>query len=967
MSELMLKFASFELDEANAQLRRSDGLIIELPPRAFAVLCELGRHPGRLVTKDELLDAVWGHRHVSESVIKSTISQVRIALGDDARNPRYIETVSRKGYRLATPSKFGASHPSTERTLVQPDPPSPPDLQATFAWVARHDLQSRLNDAWAMACAGHRCLCWIVGEAGVGKTTLIDRFTNRIGEERVTRGQCVEQHGAGEPYLPLLEALAARCEKDHELKRLMRQVAPTWLMQLPWLINDVERAELRQELVGASQDRMLRELGELLDRYTRAEPLILITEDLHWSDQATIHAMNHVARRRNPARLLWLASFRLAEIVSGEHPLRTLRHELRLRRLCEELIVDSFSERQVAEYVKRRVPGVQLSDAAVRTLHTCTDGLPLYVSNIVDDLLTSGLSEAFSSSSRVDALFSSLSVPESLAGIIEGKISQLPADQIRILEVAATRGVEFLPTTVAAALDGAPREVAETCERLARQQRWLQAKGIDRLPDGGLDARYAFKHALYRHVFYERTSAITRAHDHRKIATILEQAGSNASPSEIALHYELGHEPPLALHYYLTAAENAIRHLAPADAIRLLDRARSLLDRCAQDEHLAKRELMLHALRGLASTQALGVSSTAAKTAFLRAEALLQRHRDHPLRGLILHGLGLVLFVRGEYAEAKRVAERGLVLAKQGEDPLLRVAACDLLGQMHTIQGQPEIGLQYLQDGLAAARGLGDEVLLTAYAVDPMVTMTATLSLPLLHIGRVIEGKQQLDNARERAYALKQPMAIMVALWYGALFEVRRNNIPKVSDLADRLRSIVNASGLAQGEGPARWYRGLSDAYLTNPKAGFALIRSGYDHNVSLGMYAGATEVLGYAAEALLLAGDWQGAQEQLDESFRLVARLPERAYLPKLLLLQAEVLEARGDPAGSDATRQQALTEARHQQARWMEFHILVEICQRDVDPTDHQALVRTFECLDADIDSPLIERARRIIVDAQ
>src|SRR5262245_62967783 len=98
-TSLRLHFDAFELDEADARLRR-DGKPVALAPKAFAVLCTLARQPGVLVTKSALLDAVWGHQHVSESVLKTTISEVRAALADDAKNPRFIETASRRGYRF---------------------------------------------------------------------------------------------------------------------------------------------------------------------------------------------------------------------------------------------------------------------------------------------------------------------------------------------------------------------------------------------------------------------------------------------------------------------------------------------------------------------------------------------------------------------------------------------------------------------------------------------------------------------------------------------------------------------------------------------------------------------------------------------------------------------------------------------------------------------------------------------------
>ena len=139
---------------------------------------------------------------------------------------------------------------------------------------------------------------------------------------------------------------------------MLRAVAPTWLLQLPWLSTTEEREALRQELAGVSPDRMLREIGQFLDRYTERRPLLLVTEDLHWSDRATIQLVDYIARRRGSARLMWLASFRLTEVVALDHPLNPLRHELRLHDLCEEIVLDPFSESEVADYVAERSPAI---------------------------------------------------------------------------------------------------------------------------------------------------------------------------------------------------------------------------------------------------------------------------------------------------------------------------------------------------------------------------------------------------------------------------------------------------------------------------------------------------------------------------------------------------------------------------------------------------------------------------------
>ncbi|HSC94228.1 MAG TPA: winged helix-turn-helix domain-containing protein, partial [Burkholderiales bacterium] len=251
-----VRFDRFELDEANARLTRA-GEPVPLAPKPFDVLCALARTPGTLITKNDLLDSVWGHRFVSESVLKSTISELRAALDDDPKRPRYIETVSRRGYRFIASVSAPARLGRTEAVAT-----------TSSSMIGRSDTLDRLRTAWQLAAEGRRQIVWVVGEAGVGKSTLIEHFMGEVGQIHCAVGQCVEQYGAGEPYLPILEALTKLCRRDAALPDLIRAVAPTWLLQLPWLSSAAEREALRRELAGAGQARMLREMGELLDRCT---------------------------------------------------------------------------------------------------------------------------------------------------------------------------------------------------------------------------------------------------------------------------------------------------------------------------------------------------------------------------------------------------------------------------------------------------------------------------------------------------------------------------------------------------------------------------------------------------------------------------------------------------------------------------------------------------------------------------
>ena len=262
-SPLHVCFAEFELDEANARLLRKASAIA-LAPTPFALLCALVRRPGALLTKHALLDEVWGHRFVSDSVLKGTISDLRTVLDDDPREPRFIETVPRRGYRFIATSMsvpeapVHAGNAGDIRPEVQVTGQGPALLGASelgvrqIAFVGRAKEVALLRRAWDRVGSGRRVVFWIAGEPGIGKTTLIDSFVSGVGDIALARGHCVQHYGSGEPYHPILEALAELCRSDAKPEPLLRSVAPTWLLQLPWLNTAEQREALLRELVGVN-------------------------------------------------------------------------------------------------------------------------------------------------------------------------------------------------------------------------------------------------------------------------------------------------------------------------------------------------------------------------------------------------------------------------------------------------------------------------------------------------------------------------------------------------------------------------------------------------------------------------------------------------------------------------------------------------------------------------------------------
>ena len=949
-----VRFDRFELDEANATLLR-DGKAVALAPTPFAVLCALVRLPASLLTKQALLDEVWGHRFVSNSVLKTAISDLRAALDDDALHPRFIETVSRRGYRfIAATTAIHASSPAGTTVAPNRSFQAPP-------FIGRAEALSRLRSAWDTACGGRRAVVWVAGEPGIGKTTLIEHFVSGLGEVASARGQCVEDYGAGEPYLPVLEAIAELCRSDSAVPTLLRAVAPTWLLQLPWLSTAEERDALRRELAGIGPERMLREMGELLDRYTANRPLLLVTEDLHWSDHATVQLMDYIARRRGRSRLLWLASFRLTEIIAGDHPLRAVRHELRLHGLSEEIVLDAFSEREVAEYLAARIPAFAAEEAFVRALHGRTDGLPLFVADVVNDLIAQGGIEGESSAVLRVA---SMEVPETLTGVIERYIQHLTPGERALLEAASVCGVEFRAGTVARMLERDVASSAESFAELTRQQRWLIE--VPLAPCAGVpDAGYGFRHALYRDVLDRRIGSLARVELHRKAAAALERDradGRDVSAAELASHFEFGRDPMPALRYYAEAAESALMHVSPSQAMSLTERALALLPLTQASDARATLEIMLAALQGTAAVQVLGAGSIEAKRAFERAYSLLDRLPQHPLRSSFLHGYGLVLCFRGELDEAYALAERTEALSLATGDPTVLACAGLIHGLAQHFRGRPRIAREWLEKGVAALEGL-EQTLPAEFAGDLGVLLLSFLAIELLHLGFVDQGRARMRAAHARARAMRAPGPQAAVLWFDALFGVLIGEPERVRDVGEQLRALVDKYAL-EARAAHLWFRGWAEAHLGDPRAGYRLVREGCEEAVRLGIRAWGSETHGYAAEALARAGDWSAARKELQEAWQCANAIGERQYLVPLLLLDARISDALDEPARARESTLQAVAEARAQEALWFQVSALSALCEREDRTAEDVASLRlVVDQFTEGLDTAPVERARALL----
>ena len=587
----MIRFGPYQLDPVQG-LKRGQREV-RLTPRSLAVLALLASQPGRVVTKDELFTTVWQETAVTDAALATCIQEIRRALGDTARDPRFIETMHRRGYRFVARTTDDAPTGPTEGV---PLPSSTP-------LVGRGDEVAVLTDAFDRARHGSRQVCLISGEPGVGKSAVLGEALARLRERdraAVTWANCVEQYGIGEPYQPLLDALMRLCrgpERERTIATLER-FAPMWLAQLPGILAPREAAALQLRLVGTVRDRMLRELTTAVDALAAQDTLVLAIEDLHWSDPSTLDWISNVASRMDPAKLLVIATMRPTGGDDVDGPQAQLRESLRARGLAREIALTGLAREAVATYVLQThppAPGRQPAfERLAERIHRHTGGNPLFMGTVLHQLVerqvvTPG-ADGWDTSDEVE--HADLGIPDSIRPVIERQIARLSPSERVVLEAASAVGDAFALAVVAQAAE-LDEDDAETTLQHPASRRFVRTSAATPSDDRG-SLHLEFVHALFRDALYGGIPRGRRAALHRRIAAAQELAwGPRAGEiaAELALHFELGGDDSQAVHYLQRAGDSARRRSAFREARRHYERALELLMRQPDDAARDAREL----------------------------------------------------------------------------------------------------------------------------------------------------------------------------------------------------------------------------------------------------------------------------------------------------------------------------------------------------------------------------------------
>ncbi|MBL8699869.1 MAG: AAA family ATPase [Alphaproteobacteria bacterium] len=951
----LVAFGDFAVDLVEERLWRA-GSAVEIAPKALALLAVLLDRPGRLVGKKELFERLWGGTAVSDAALSRCIRELRVALGDDAGTPRYIATLYGRGLRFIAP----VSHRATA---------TPASSGATLVGRAREIAQ--LGEAMREVRDGARRAVFVTGEAGIGKTSLVEAILGQPAADGVWvgRGRCIEQFGAVEAHLPIIEALEtlSRQAGDDRLGAVLARYAPAWLGELPWLAGRIDPTELARARAGATARRMVREIAHALEVLSAERPIVLWLEDLHWCDYASLDVIALLAGRREPARILLVATYRPDELDAPRAPLRALTHRLESSGHVRELALGYLDEASVAAYLSTRFADAPdaLRGALARFIHSRSSGNPLHMTAIAEDLVRREVlrrsAEGWTARMPIDA--GSLDLPHSLRQLIEQQFAQLDEPDRDLLLIAAAVGESFSAAALAIDPGADLAAIEERCMRLARRGRFLRPRDPVLWPDGTEAAGFAFVHALYRQALDQLIPESRRAPLHRRIGERIERGHGDLAATvavELATHFEKARDLPRAQHYLALAGRGALMRHAYLEGIELMNRALAMIDALPAADR-PRRELELLLPLGAALMAAKGYAASEVDACYRRALALCRADAARPEVARVIKGMWNVALVRAELDRAQDLAKELLDHAAGKGDTALAFDAHGKLGQTALHKGELVAARRHLEAAMSALTSLPSR---SPPAEAPRVA--AYLAWVVWYLGfpalALEHGRRALVLARE----IGNPHSSAFALGFVAWLHHLRGETDRLLELANEQHALATENGLPYWLAWSRFLREIAASRGSDGRATLAAIRAAIDDGRVHGAEVGIVHFLVTAAETCrhkALAADGLAL---LDVAEALMNGNGNRYHAAELHRVRGEMRRLRGDDREAERCFRRALEIARHDAARALELRAATSLHQLRRDAGSQALLAQSLASFEADEGSADLAAARALLTGA-
>lgn len=888
-------------------------------------------------------------------------------------------------------------------------------------FVARERELAQLDGFLDLALAGEGRVVFVTGEAGSGKTALVQEFTRRAQDVHadliVASGNCNAHTGIGDPYLPLREILglltgdvearwaAGAITREHARRlwntlplaaqalveagpdlidtfipgaALVERVVASAAGTVDWLTRLNELVERKATVPGGpgpQQSDLFEQYTRVLQALARQAPLVLVVDDLQWADAGSINLLFHLGRHLAGSRILIVGAYRPEEVALGRggerHPLEPVVNEFQRDFGDITVDVDQAESRGFVEAFLDSEPN-RLGLSFRQMLYRQTRGHPLFTIELLRGMQERGDLVQDQEGRWVEGVALDWeTLPVQVEAVIAERIGRLARPLRDALWAASVEGETFTAEVVARVRVTDEREmVGRLSSELDRRHRLVRAQGILRV-DGQRLSRYRFRHILFQKYLYNSLDQVERAHLHEDIGNVLEGLYGDRAEEiavQLARHFQEAGIAEKAVGYLHQAGDKAVRLSANEEAIAHFTRGLELLKTLPATPERAQQELALQLALAAPLQAARGYAAPETGRAYARALELCQQVGETPQLLPALWSLGSFYYARAEHQKSLELTEHILNLAQRMEDPL------------QVAMAHWGLGVDLLHVGeLVSARGHLEQVIVFydpqqyrslafIYGQDPGVSAMAWAAWTLWFLGYPDQALERSQEALALAQELDHPFTLGFALNIaGSFFHQLRREAQTAQERNEAMMQLSTEEGFPLFQVLGATFQGWTLAMAGQVEAGIAQMRQGLATWQAMGTGMQRPHLLALLAEACGSAGRAEEGLSALGEALAFVQSSDERYYEAEIHRLKGKLLLMQGDEAEAEANFHKAIEVARRQSARSWELRATVSLCRlwQKQGRTDEarQMLAEIYGWFTEGFDTPDLKEAKTLL----
>ncbi len=796
--------------------------------------------------------------------------------------------------------------------------------------VGRDQELGLLIERWEQAQGSEGQAVLIAGEAGVGKSRLLQAFRERLSETPHTWLECrCTPYTEGSAFHPLIELLQQGLgfkpddEPETKLRRLqggieraqlsVPDVVPLIAALLSLPLSDRYRP-LRQ-----SPELQRKQTMEALVAWTLAlaeqQPLVLLFEDLHWCDPSTVELLALALEQSPTAKVLTLLTFR----PSFEPPWQA-------RSTLTPLAINRLSRREATTMIGGMTRGVPLPDAVVERIVERADGIPLFVEELTKMVLESDLVAERAGRYALTGPLTELKIPTTLQDSLMARLDRLLPGK-EVAQLGAALGREF------------PYELLRS---VSLQEEPRLHAGLAQLVDAELfyqrgtppDATYTFKHALIQDTAYQSLLKSVRQQFHTRIAQVLEERFPErvaSEPEVIARHYDQAGLVAQAITHYQRAGERATQRSANEEAISHLRRALALVATLPETRERHQMELGLQMAIGAPISAARGWSNPDYEGAYARARELAFQIGESPELPRVLEAMAAAYLMKGDLATSAEVAQEALAAAERTGEALDRLLAHVCVGCPLLFQGHFSPALQHFEQAIGLYNPSAHASFAYALGFDRGVAAHSYAALCHSYLGRPDQALALSEAAVALAKRVEHPVTLANALFQAGVIHYQHGELDRMGERIGELLALAEQLGFPFWLGAGRIFRGVARVESGEGEAGIAEMQQALVELAGIGSGIGAPAILFVLAEALRKVGRHDEALGALGLGVAQAEAQGQHYVDADLHRLRADILLDQGEDAVEEAAALfgHSLEIARRQETKMFELRAATSLAR--------------------------------------